>query len=374
MKSIDLEDSRLVRKIMESILINYVIDDDIHDGGKTMNTKRWIALVVAVGVMFFSVVSSALSTLFLAELESTKSAFEDLWGKDEPFSEEVIEPGDPFSQIVVLEVNGVIQDLGTDDPLFTSGMYNHRLFMKKLEAIKENENVKGIVLQINSPGGTVVESAQIHDKLVEIMMEREIPVYVSMGSIAASGGYYIAAPATKIFAAKDTITGSIGVIMQGYNISELAEKVGVEPFTIKSGPFKDIGSSTRKMTEEEERILQSLINNAYEDFVRVVAEGRNMNIDHVKTIADGRIYDGRQAKEIGLVDEFGYLEDVISAMKEDMGLEGAEVVRYEDDTFGLSSLFFFMNDKLGGKNTTVNDLIQVLSHHHAPRLMYLYSN
>jgi len=128
------------------------------------------------------------------------------------------------------------------------------------------------------------------------------------------------------------------------------------------------------MTEEEERILQSLINNAYEDFVRVVAEGRNMNIDHVKTIADGRIYDGRQAKEIGLVDEFGYLEDVISAMKEDMGLEGAEVVRYEDDTFGLSSLFFFMNDKLGGKNTTVNDLIQVLSHHHAPRLMYLYSN
>src|SRR5690606_41408877 len=99
MKSIDLEDSRLVRKIMESILINYVIDDDIHDGGKTMNTKRWIALVVAVGVMFFSVVSSALSTLFLAKLGSTKSAFEDLWGKDEPFSEEVIEPGDPLSQI-----------------------------------------------------------------------------------------------------------------------------------------------------------------------------------------------------------------------------------------------------------------------------------
>lgn len=338
-----------------------------------MNTKRWIALFAAVGIMLLSFASSIVSTFFLDDLEEA-SSFGQFWGTDEPFTEQVIEPGNPFSQIVVLEVNGVIQDLGTDDPFFTSGLYNHRLFLEKLESIKENENVQGVILQINSPGGSVVESAQIHDKLVEIIEEREIPLYVSMGSIAASGGYYIAAPATKIFAAKDTITGSIGVIMQGYNFSELAEKFGIEPITIKSGPYKDIGSSTREMTDEEQQILQTLINNAYEDFVRVVAEGRKMDMEYVKTIADGRIYDGRQAKELGLVDEFGYLEDTIAAMKEDMNLEDAEVVRYTDEIFGLSSLFFFMNDKFSVKSSRTDELLQILSHHHAPRLMYLYSN
>lgn len=336
-----------------------------------MNAKRWVALAVAAGVLLFSWASALLSTFLFADREVS---FEELWGLDGAFSKTVIEAGDPFSQIVVLEVNGVIQDVGSADPFLTGGLYNHRLFMEKLEVIKDNDNLKGLILQINSPGGTVVESAQIHDKLVEIKEEKDIPIYVTMGSTAASGGYYIAAPADKIFAAKDTITGSIGVIMQGYNVSELAEKLGIEVMTIKSGPFKDIGSSSREMTEEEVEIFQSLIDNAYEDFVRIVAEGRNLDINYVKQIADGRIYDGRQAKEIGLVDEFGYLEDTIAAMKEDMNLEDAEVVRYDDNLFGLGSLFSLMSEKIGGNSNTTDKIIQVLSHNSAPRLMYLYSN
>lgn len=145
------------------------------------------------------------------------------------------------------------------------------------------------------------------------------PVYVSMGSMAASGGYYISAPADKIYASPETMTGSLGVIMHGYNYEKLAKKYGVEFETIKSGPHKDIMSPTREMTGEEREILQNMINNSYDQFVKVIADGRGMTENEVRKIADGRIYDGRQAKENHLIDDFGHLDDVIAAMKTDIG-------------------------------------------------------
>ncbi len=128
---------------------------------------------------------------------------------------------------------------------------------------------------MNSPGGGVVESAEIHDKILDIKKVKK-PVYVSMGSMAASGGYYISAPADKIYASPETMTGSLGVIMHGYNYEKLAKKYGVEFETIKSGPHKDIMSPTREMTGEEREILQNMINNSYDQFVKVIADGRGM--------------------------------------------------------------------------------------------------
>jgi len=196
-----------------------------------------------------------------------------------------------------------------------------------------------------------------------------------MGSMAASGGYYISAPATKIFASPETLTGSIGVIMQGYNVEELAKKLGIKPVTIKSGPFKDIMSPTREMTEAERKILQTMVNNSYEQFVRVISEGRGMSTEEVKKLADGRIMDGRQAKEAKLIDDFGYLDDVIDAMKRDYrGLRNAQVVRYGEQLLNIGSLLGLKaKEVLLDEDLETSLLAKFLNANSSPRLMYLYT-
>lgn len=278
-----------------------------------MNKKRWAALGIAAGLFIVSIIINFLSASVSKDFETSLN---DLFAmNDKMFSEQVIEKGNHLKKIAVLSVNGVIQDTGDAMPLFENGGYNHQAFMKQLDHAKKDRTVKAIIIKVNSPGGGVVESAEIHDKIVEIQKETKKPIYVSMGSMAASGGYYISAAADKIFASPETLTGSLGVIMQGVNYAGLAKKYGVDFVTIKSGPFKDIMSPTRKMTEEERKILQSMINNSYEGFVKVISEGRGIPVEKVKKIADGRIYDGRQAKKLNLIDGFGYFDDVVKILK-----------------------------------------------------------
>ncbi|RHW40754.1 signal peptide peptidase SppA [Neobacillus notoginsengisoli] len=334
-----------------------------------MNGKRWAALGIAVGLFFVSVVINFLSGFAKNGIESD---FSDLFASAaQSYTEEVIEEGNALKKIVVLDVNGVIQDTG-EASFFESQTYNHKTFMDKLESAGGDASVKGIIIRVNSPGGGVVESAEIHDKIVEIRKETKKPVFISMASMAASGGYYISAPADKIFASPETLTGSLGVIMQGVNYEGLAKKYGVDFMTIKSGPYKDIMSPTREMTGEEKEILQGMINNSYEGFVKVISEGRKMSADQVRKLADGRIYDGRQAKEAGLIDEFGYLDDVISQMKKDKKLGDAQVVRYTDG-LGFGSFFTMKAKSLLSGDSEIQGLLQVLSRTNSPRLMYLYS-
>lgn len=266
----------------------------------------------------------------------------------------------------------MIQDTGDVGSFLQSPTYNHRLFMEKLDYVKEDDTIKGIILRVNSPGGGVVESAEIHDKLVEIQKDTKKPIYVSMGATAASGGYYISTPADKIFASKETMTGSLGVIMESVNYAGLADKYGVDFVTIKSGPYKDIMSPTREMTDEERNILQTMINNSYEGFVKVISDGRKIPIDQVKKLADGRIYDGRQAKELNLIDGFGYLDDVIANMRKDLHQKDAQVVRYTE-SFGFGSLFNMGAQKIAGKDAEVASIMKLLSRSNSPRLMYLYA-
>ncbi|MEW9110259.1 MAG: signal peptide peptidase SppA [Cytobacillus gottheilii] len=333
-----------------------------------MNGKRWAAIGIAVFLFGFSVVSSLLFTFRDAE----SSLAEMFTSASDPFAEEVIEEGNAMNKIAVLNLNGTIQDTGEAGSLLGATGYNHQSFMKKLDFVKEDNSVEGIILRVNTPGGGVVESAEIHDKIVEIQEETEKPVYISMGSMAASGGYYISAPADKIFASAETMTGSLGVIMQGYNFSGLAENLGVDFITIKSGEYKDIMSSTREMTEEERSILQDMIDNSYDGFVKVISEGREMTEAEVREIADGRIYDGRQALELNLIDGFGYLDDVIQQMEDDYDLGGAQVVQYADNV-GFGSLLSMGVQKFAGPETEMAGLVNLLSHTHSPRLMYLYA-
>jgi protease-4 len=160
--------------------------------------------------------------------------------------------------------------------------------------------------------------------------------------------------------------------MQGINYEGLADKYGVDFVTIKSGQYKDIMSPTRQMTEDERQILQKMIDNSYEGFVKVISEGRNMTTDQVKQIADGRIYDGRQAKELNLIDDFGYLEDVIQQMMNDEKLKDAKVVRYTD-AMGFGSLLNLKVQKLMSTENEMTGLMEILSRPNSPRLMYLYA-
>ncbi|TQR18444.1 signal peptide peptidase SppA [Psychrobacillus vulpis] len=334
-----------------------------------MNMKRWFAILGASILLVISIGVNTLSSAFSTDWTSLMDEFASISSSE--FYETVLEEGNMDERVALLTVDGVIQDTGSASSLFGTESYNHQHFLQQLEQVKQDDTVKAIVLQVNSPGGGVVESAQIYKEIKEIQEETEKPIYVSMGSMAASGGYYISAPADKIFVNKETITGSIGVIMQSMNYGKLAEKYGVEFVTIKSGPYKDIMSPTRDMTEEERNMLQVMLNDSYEDFVDIIEQGRNMTEADVKKVADGRIVNGRQAIEAGLADEVGFLEDVVQAIKTDYDLENAEVFEYGYSQ-NFSSLFAMKAQSFLGVDMESKLIAKLIADNSAPRMMYLY--
>ncbi|WJY27961.1 signal peptide peptidase SppA [Sporosarcina trichiuri] len=333
-----------------------------------MTTKRWIALLSAAALVIVSIGVNSLSYIFTRDFSSL---FEDNFALNGPMYEEnVLEGGGSTERIAVLEVSGVIQDTGPASPFAAPG-YNHQLFMSQLADIQEDPTVKGVVLHVDSPGGGVMESSDIYDELVAIRDNSNIPIYVSMGSMAASGGYYISAPAEKIFVHPETITGSIGVIMESLNYAELADKIGIDFNTIKTGPYKDMMSPNREMTKEERNMLQEMINDSYERFVGIVADGRGMSVDAVKKVADGRIMNGRQAIEAGLADDYGKLPDVVESLKTDLGLKDPTIFEYTSSD-SLSSLFGMNVSGLLKKNAETELIEKMLTDYQAPRMMYLY--
>lgn len=216
-----------------------------------------------------------------------------------------------------------------------------RSFIEDLHRYQENGNVKAIVVRLETPGGGITPSQEIYDELVDFRRESGKPVIASMGSVAASGGYYIAAACDHIVAAKGTVTGSIGVIAQWMNLEGLLEWARVEPTTFTSGDQKDLGNPYREMTEEERLLYQAFIDELHGQFVDAVAAGREIDREEVVEIADGRIFTGARAVELGLVDEIGNVWDAISIAGERAGIGSDPRVvypRYEDP--GLIDLLF----------------------------------
>ncbi|WP_078430123.1 signal peptide peptidase SppA [Alkalihalobacterium alkalinitrilicum] len=331
-----------------------------------MSKKRWLALL-AVTVLFI------LSTTINLRAPATSSNWDELFSADDrKWVERTLREGDRKEKIVVLDVNGVIQDQDDTSFLFSSVGYRHRTFLSMLEYAAKDPDVEGIIIRVNSPGGGVVESAEIYDKIRSIQEEYFKKIYVSMGSMAASGGYYIAAPADKIFANTSTITGSLGVIMQSYNVSELAEQIGIQEQTIKSGEYKDIMSPTREMTEDERAILQSIIDDAYVEFVDVIVEGRGLPEEEVRNIADGRIYSGSQAVQLDLVDDIKSYEETVDALIEDLGLGNLQVIRYETSV-GFNDLLQLSAQRLSMNQGDLLGLQQLVRQTNSPTLMYLYT-
>jgi len=216
--------------------------------------------------------------------------------------------------VAVIHLDGAITS-GPEEYFSTAGITPRRVADLLEQAA--NPAVKAIVVRVNSPGGSVVASDEIYHALLEF----EKPVVIWMGEVAASGGYYISCGGDHVFAHPDTLTGSIGVISQFLNVEELLDEVGVDVVVITSGPRKDIGSPYREMTEEEQALWREITDEIYEGFVEVVAQARDLPLDEVRELADGRIYTGRQALERGLVDDVGTLDDAVAKAAELGGIE-----------------------------------------------------
>ncbi len=216
---------------------------------------------------------------------------------------------------------------------------NSGTIMKQLRKAGEDKSVKAVLLRINSPGGSVTAAEEIAREIARFKETSKKPIVATLGNSGASAAYYIAAPCDKIYANNSTLTGSIGVYMGGVNLQELYKKIGVTSVLIKSGEHKDIMSSTRPMTEEEKEIIQSMVDEMYLDFITVVSEGRKLPLEQVRSLADGRVYTGKQAHALGLVDEIGNYYDALDATGKLAGLKGTPKVKSYDKVADWSNIF-----------------------------------
>ncbi len=260
------------------------------------------------------------------------------------------------NQIAIVEIQGMISQ--------------SRETVRQLRKFQYDPKVKGIILRIDSPGGAVGPSQEIYNAVARIRNggspeEGGKKVYASLGSVAASGGYYIASAANTIFANPGTLTGSIGVIMAFSNVQDLIEKIGIRPEVIKSGVFKDAGSPVRPISSKERQLLQNLVDDVHQQFVEDVAKGRNLSVEEVGRLADGRVYTGRQAFELKMIDHMGGLQDAIDQLAVQAGIEGSpQIVQEEEEVPFLDWLM---------QSAIKKNLTEALSSHNHPSLQFLWS-
>ena len=222
----------------------------------------------------------------------------------------------PSGEIALVRIQGMLMD--------------SQNIVRQLSNYRHNPNVRGIVLRIDSPGGAVAPAQEIYNEIMKLKADHKT-VYASMGTVAASGGYYIACAANYVLANPGTLTGSIAAVMAFSNIEELTDKIGIKPIIIKSGKYKDVGSPLRGMKPEERKLLQSVVDDVHQQFVLAVAKGRGLPVSEVNEIADGRIMTGQQALTLKLVDEMGGLEKTIELLAKKIGVEGRPKVIEEKE-------------------------------------------
>ena len=274
-----------------------------------MNKKQIIGMTVAAALFIIIGVSSVISNTFSQKsLEKSMEEAISLTGGfdfDAPIKD----------YIAVVDVVGTIQEQVETGIFDTPAGYQHVTTLEYIDELIDDSNNKGILLYVDSPGGTVYESEELYMKLEEYKEKTGRPVWDYMAHYAASGGYMVSMPSDRIYANPNTVTGSIGVIMSGYDLTGLYEKLGMRYISITSGKNKD----SSQMTEEQIAIYQSQVDECYESFVKKVSDGRNMPVEEVKKLADGRTYTAKQAKENGLIDEIGTYDDTKAEMSRELG-------------------------------------------------------
>lgn len=305
-----------------------------------MKNKQILGIIVAA-VAFIAIYSSSMITTQLSNQMAAKTA-NDMMSMFSSDTGEVLLPEEPF--VGVVRVEGTIMDAGSSTA-FETVTYDHKATLDYIDEMIQSDYNEGILLYVDSPGGTVTESDELYLKLMEYKEVTGRKIWTYMGDQACSGGYYISMASDYIGINRNGWTGSIGVIISLVNYSELYEKLGIKEIDITSGANKAMGSSGLEMTKEQEEIFQSMVDESYEQFVGIIAEGRNMSIAKVKELADGRIYTAKQALSNGLVDEVIKTYDEFElAFQKDLG---GGVIFYEPDFTGddiFAGLFAKISD------------------------------
>ena len=288
---------------------------------KKQTTGLIVAAVIFVIVGIISVITNAVSSKMSKSsgTADVNAILESLYGTS---NEALMDMPTTEDFVAVLPIEGTIQASSGDSSVYgTTATYNHDMLMEYVNLLIENDCNKGIVLRLNTPGGTVYEADELYLKLMEYKEKTGRPIWAYMESQCCSGGVYLAAAADEQYANRITTTGSIGVIMSTYDMSELYEKLGIKEVNIVSSKNKDMGTAAKPMTSEQKAIYQSFVDEYYNRFVEIVADGRDMSVEEVKKLADGRIYTSTQAVDNGLIDGIKTSEEFDVYVKEQCGVD-----------------------------------------------------
>ena len=304
-----------------------------------MKTKQIISIVITgvviIAVGITGVASNVIGSKLIKQNKTeTSSIVKDMFSSVSGDSNIEL-PNKDF--VGVINIEGEI-GASSSNSLTSDSTYNHDFYLKYIEKMEQSDKNKGILLYVDSPGGAVYESDEMYLKLMEYKEKTKRPIWAYFASQACSGVYYISMAADKIYANRNCWTGSIGVIVSLTNCKKLYDKLGIKEIDITSGKNKAMGSQGLELTKEQRGILQSLVDEAYDQFVGIVADGRKMDKSAVKKIADGRIYSAKQAKEINLVDEVGSLKDEKKAFAKEAGFS-EDITYYTPEKDSLSGMF-----------------------------------
>ena len=324
--------------------------DDTNEQSRSRRRRRgWIiGGIVALGLLMLTAASVALVLLVgLGESSGGGSASGPV-----TYEEEYVF-GEGDQKIATIPIEGAIlpAESGLTGAAPTTTPDGLR---DALQQAEDDDNVEAVILEVNSPGGGVTASDQMYNLINDFKSSSDKPVVVSMGSVAASGGYYISTAADEIVANATTTTGSLGVVLPLNDFTNLKDTIGIDRRFVTSGEFKTIGSPWTELDQRERDILQSYVDESFDQFVQVIVEGRDLSEERVREVADGRIYTGKRAKELNLVDELGDLEQAAEISRGRANLEEARVVRYVQ-TPGLGSL---LQARLGFEQSETRQLIE----------------
>lgn len=324
---------------------------------------KYFLLISAASLIFCLAFTSGCSFISISLLPSI-----------EPLRETTVS-GSGKEKILIIDISGIISEerqrglVGvSEDPDMVARI------KEELKMATRDKHVKAIILRINSPGGTVTASDMIYHEIEQFKKNTAIKVVACIMDLGASGGYYVAASADRIIAHPTTVTGSIGVIMLNLSVEGLLQKIGITDTSIKTGEYKDMGSPLKTMTEEERRIFQGIMDSLYERFLTAITENRKeLPLEKLRSLADGRIYTAQQALENGLIDQIGYLDEAISLAKQESGLTGARVVIYHRPGVYKNNIYSRLGNAGFGAINLLNIDLKTFIHSGSPSFMYLWA-
>lgn len=329
-------------------------------GGRGRRVWPWVLIALLLLAFLTTGVIALAVIVGLSGGGSSGSASSTQW-------EESYVTGEGEAEIAVLPVAGTITDSASGGAFATEGATPDAL-RSQLQQAEEAPDVEAVILEVNSPGGGVVPSDAMYRLVQDFKDETDKPVVASMGSTAASGGYYLSAAADTIVANPSTTTGSIGVIFNYTNFGEALDKIGVDPEPLTTGEFKDLASPADELTEEEREILNSQIEQSYDQFVSAIVAGRDLTEERVRELGDGRTYTGEQAADNGLVDELGGIEAAAAEARNLAGIDQAEVIRYEESP----GLFESIQARIAPEEPEAVQMMESAGIEPTPEMQYLY--